>query len=135
MLKKSLDGLRRRLLRSRAKKIIIQEKLLPCFVRNISLKYPKVTIILFGSRAQNTQLPYSDYDIAVIFEKVDDRIRLIEDIRRMKPRGLPLDLIVLAKEELSDPIIARMFRKSKILYDGLGLREHLAAVSGNRSNI
>ncbi len=123
MLKKSLDGLRRKLLNSRKRKILLQEKLLQCFVKRIISEYSETAILLFGSRAISTHMPYSDYDIAVIFEKVDDKISLIEKIRKLKPRGLSLDLIVFEKDELSDPLIAKMLEKAKILYDKLGINK------------
>jgi len=77
--------------------------------------------VLFGSRARGAHLPYSDYDIAVILRRVDNKFSTIEELRRLKPRGLPLDLLVIRVNELSDPLILGMFKKSRVLYDGLNI--------------
>ena len=95
MQKKLSSGLRKKLLKSRARKIREGDKLLREYVEKISRKYPKSTIILFGSRARGDYLPYSDYDIAVVLQKVDDKISEIEELRKLKPKGLPLDLLVI----------------------------------------
>ncbi len=90
-------------------------------MKRLSQEVPKSTILLFGSRARGDSLPYSDYDIAVILEHVDDKVKVVERLRRLKPKGLSLDLIVVSIDELNDPIIKEMLRDSKVLYDGLGL--------------
>jgi len=95
------------------------------YVEKISRKYPKSTIILFGSRARGDYLPYSDYDLVVVLQEVDDKISTIEEFRRLKPRGLPLDLLVIRVDELSDPLILKMFRKCKILYNGLKINSKI----------
>ncbi|OYT27558.1 MAG: DNA polymerase subunit beta [Thermofilum sp. ex4484_82] len=125
MQKKLSSGLRRKLLKSRARKIREGDKLLREYVEKISRKYPKSTIILFGSRARGDYLPYSDYDLVVVLQEVDDKISTIEEFRRLKPRGLPLDLLVIRVDELSDPLILKMFRKCKILYNGLKINSKI----------
>jgi len=125
MQKKLSSGLRRKLLKSRARKIREGDKLLREYVEKISRKYPKSTIILFGSRARGDYLPYSDYDLVVVLQEVDDKISTIEEFRRLKPRGLPLDLLVIRVDELSDPLILKMFRKFKILYNGLKINSEI----------
>jgi len=117
-----LNGLRERFLRSRAKKIKEGEKLLSEYVERISKRYPESTIVLFGSRARGNHLPYSDYDVAVILREVRNKLLVIEELRKLKPRGLPLDLLVIQVTELSDPLIVRMFKECKVLYDGLKIR-------------
>ena len=119
------SGLRRKLLKSKAKRIKESEKLLCEYVEKISNAYPKSTVILFGSRARGDHLPYSDYDIAVVLEEVKDKLTTIVTLRKLKPRGLPLDLLVFQVDELSDPLILEMLKKCKVLYDGLGIASHL----------
>jgi len=119
-----LSGLRKRFLKSRARKIKEEDRLLREYVKEISGRYPKSAILLFGSRARGDHLPYSDYDVAVVLEKIEDKLALIEELRRLKPRGLPLDLLVFQVDELSDPLISGMLKKCRVLYDGLGILSH-----------
>ncbi len=85
-------------------------------------------MILFGSRSAESHLPYSDYDVMVILEEVSDKLATIEELRRMKPRGLPLDLLVFQMDELSDPLVSNMLEKCKVLYDGLEASRRLQAI-------
>ena len=80
------------------------------------------TILLFGSRARGDFVPYSDYDIAVILRSVNDKLKVIERLRRLKPEGIDLDLIVLSVDDLRDPLIRSMLSDRKILHNGLSLR-------------
>ncbi len=122
MQKRSLHGLRRRLLKHAMTKKMKEEQLLIEYIERIKRNYPRSTIILFGSRAKGRQLPYSDYDIAVVLENIDDKLEMTIKLRRLKPHGLDLDLIVLDKRELEDPMIKAMLGEKRILYDGLSIR-------------
>jgi len=122
MQKRSLHGLRRRLLKHAMTKKMNEEQLLIEYIERIKRNYPRSTIILFGSRAKGGQLPYSDYDIAVVLENIDDKLEMTIKLRRLKPHGLDLDLIVLDKRELEDPMIKAMLEEKRILYDGLSIR-------------
>ena len=96
MPRKSSSGLGE-YLRRRASRLSKQDELLQEFVAKIAGKLDRCAILLFGSRARGDNLPYSDFDIAVIVERVEDKLALIEELRALKPRGLPVDLIVLEK--------------------------------------
>ncbi|AEM39111.1 DNA polymerase beta domain protein region [Pyrolobus fumarii 1A] len=93
------------------------------FVERVRERHPRSAILLFGSRARGDNLPYSDYDVAVILERVEDRLREAEELAKLKPSRLPLDLVVLELDDLRDPLIAKMLTPCKVLYDGLGLGE------------
>jgi len=111
-----------RLLRILGESISKGDELLRGFV---SSEYPSSTIVLFGSRARGDYMPYSDYDVAVVFRKVPDERELMLRIRGLKPGGLSLDLLVLSVDDLSDPVIREMLKGCVILYDGLDLRDSL----------
>jgi len=115
----SSSGLRRRLLRARRERVRKWSELLALYVERVKSLYPRSQIVLFGSRARGDELPYSDFDIAVILDEPGDKLRLTEELRRLKPRGLPLDLLVLSFEELKDPLVACMLKGGRVLYDGL----------------
>ena len=120
----SLSGLDR-LLRILSEGISKGDELLRGFVSRVSSEYPSSTIVLFGSRARGYYMPYSDYDVAVVFRKVPDERELMLRIRGLKPGGLSLDLLVLGVDDLSDPVIREMLKGCVILYDGLDLRDSL----------
>ncbi len=101
------------------------DRLLREYVAKIAEKYPASTIVLFGSRARGQHLPFSDYDVAVVMRKADDKIRIVEELYKHKPKELPLDVIIIEVSELQDPLVQNMLKNCLILYDGLGLLEHL----------
>jgi len=115
------SGLRKRLLKARAERIKAENSLLKEYVSRIVSRYPSSAVLLFGSRARGDHLPYSDYDLAVVLSGLEDKILIIEELRRLKPRGLPLDLIVVDTEELKDPLVKNMFKGAKVLYNKLGV--------------
>ncbi|OYT61342.1 MAG: hypothetical protein B6U69_03785 [Thermofilum sp. ex4484_15] len=59
MPRKSLDGLRKKLLKSREEKVRKGDKLLREYVERIVKEYPESTVILFGSRARSKALKIS----------------------------------------------------------------------------
>ncbi len=125
MRRRSSSGLRKKLLESRARKMKKEGELLREYAGRISSRHLRSAVVLFGSRARGDYLPYSDYDVAVILEDVGDKLAAIEEFRRLKPRGLPLDLLVIRVDELSDPLVSKMLEGCIVLYDGLGIASSL----------
>ncbi len=125
MQRESSSGLRSKLLRYLAKKRKQSDKLLQEYVERLKHVVPKSIILLFGSRTRGEDLPYSDYDIAVILENANNKVSIIEELRRLKPRGLDLDLIVLSIDELNDRIVREMLKNSIILYKGMKIEVSL----------
>ncbi|RLG72401.1 MAG: nucleotidyltransferase domain-containing protein [Thermoprotei archaeon] len=121
MQRRSSSGLRKKLLRRVRENIANSDELFKKYVKKIIAKYPKSSIALIGSRAKNYALPYSDYDLVIILKRVHNTFKLIETIRKHKPRGFNLDLIVLEESELADPIVKAMLKDCVVLYDGLGI--------------
>ena len=133
MQESSSAGLRQKLLRYLADTIRKQNELLREYVSRLRVILKDCTVVLFGSRARGTHLPHSDYDVCVILRKVSDneKINLIEQLRRLKPPGLSLDLVVVSVDEvLNDRLVQDMLRNCVILYDGLSLREVLKTLCG-----
>ncbi len=117
----SSHGLRARLLRKRAERLRESKSLLEEYVRRIAGMSPNVTVVLYGSRALKSHNPYSDYDLMIIARTVEDPLMDIERYRRLKPRGLSLDLTVIGLEDVDSPLVSKMLEGSIILYDGLSL--------------
>ncbi len=121
MPKQSLSGLRSRLLKYLSEKKRKSGELLQEYVRRLKEVVPNSVIILYGSRARGEQLPCSDYDVAVILENIEDKVKVTEELRRVKPRGLDLDLIVLSVDELSDRVVQEMLKNSIVLHKGINI--------------
>ncbi|MET1159467.1 MAG: hypothetical protein ABWW65_00765 [Thermoprotei archaeon] len=82
------------------------------------------TIIVFGGRGDPSKL-YSteprDLDLLVITSEPIEYVE--EKIRSLKPLKLPLDLIVINKDEFNpdNPLIKKMLEKSYMVCDGLNV--------------
>ncbi len=85
----------------------------------------RVAIIVFGGRARIglEVVEPRDYDVLVVVGDEVDPGEAEEVVSRVRPRGLPLDVIVVRREELErpSPILARMLRDRVVVYDGLGV--------------
>ncbi len=73
-MRRSFHGLER-LLKTRRELMSRQDELLKEFVVKIVERFPRSTVILFGSRARGQERPNSDYDILVVMD-LEDRYRL-----------------------------------------------------------
>ena len=113
----SSNGLKR-LLRSLRKRLRSSSSLFKIYVERLAHVYPQATIMLFGSRARGDNLPYSDYDIAIVLPDhlCGDKLQKTIEARSMKPRGISVDIVILCESELRDPIVRKMLEKSVVLY-------------------
>lgn len=114
-----------RFLRTLARYVKDGDNLLREYVNRLVKEIPESTIVLFGSRARGDYLPNSDYDVAVILRHITDARNELLKLRSLKPEGLFLDLIILSIDEIDDPIIKEMLEGCKLLYDGLGIGDHI----------
>ena len=108
------------------------DELLRRFVEELASRYGEVAVVLFGSRARGSALPYSDYDVAVVLRSADDKVELVEEVYKLKPPELPADIVVLELEELSDPIVERMLSGCVVLHDSLGISSRLPCTARQR---
>ncbi len=128
----SRSGLRARLLRRMAEAMHRAPSLLEEYVAGITSAEPEATVLLFGSRSRGEEEPYSDYDVAVVLRGAVDKLEATLRLRRLKPRILSLDLVVLLLEDLEDPLIQSMLRGAVVLYDGGAMPRHFAERLGLR---
>ncbi|MHA1590509.1 MAG: nucleotidyltransferase domain-containing protein [Candidatus Njordarchaeales archaeon] len=106
------------------KRVEQYEKLFAEFIKRvINDLRDKATLILFGSRAREDHKESSDFDLMVIIERGEmEKISLEEKLYRMKPRQVPIDILVIYDDELNNDVIKKMLTTGKkIIYDGLGL--------------
>ncbi len=92
-------------------------------IRSIRKVYgDNITIILFGSRARGDHSLRSDFDILVITETPGDILENIVRIRRsIGKKTFAIDIIVIKPEDITNPVIERMMKNMRVLYDGLGV--------------
>ena len=101
------------------------DELLRRFVEELTSRYGEVAVVLFGSRARGSALPYSDYDVAVVLKSAGSRVELAEEVYKLKPPELPADVVVLELDDLGDPIVERMLSGCVVLHDSLGVSSRL----------
>ena len=126
----SSSGLRR-LLRGEADRLRRQPLLFREFVEGLKRQRPRSTILLFGSRARGEARAASDYDVAIILPNPDP----LEDAvwaRRVRPKGLRVDIVVLDVRQLEDPVYAQMLDGAVVLHDGLNIFRGARRVSKER---
>jgi len=107
--------LRGRLLRALARRLQGWEEAFRLFAERLC-RHPLVAeAYLVGSRARGGWLPYSDYDVLVVVEDGVDPLEAAEELRRLRGEGFPLDLLVVERSRLRDPLIARMLEGARKL--------------------
>jgi predicted nucleotidyltransferase len=70
---------------------------------------------LVGSRARGDHVPSSDFDVVVIVREHVDPLEAAVQIRLLSKKSIPLDLVVLYRSDLADPIYRKMLEGSKKL--------------------
>lgn len=118
--------MRQRILRRLRETIEAMESLLCNYVEVLRERLPRSAIVLFGSRARGNHMPYSDFDLMVIVENEHGIGRAFKAAIESKPRALPVDLIILSLDDLSDPLRVKMLKDGCIiLHDGVNLSSRL----------
>ncbi len=86
------------------------------------------TIVVFGGRGDPRTLYSSeprDLDVLVITTKPVEEVE--EKIYKLKPRRLPVDIVVIDKEHFNreDPLFKQMLRRHIVVHDRLGVMRKL----------
>lgn len=87
----------------------------------------RASIIVFGGRARaglEADEP-RDYDILVVVASEQEVGEVEETVYRLKPKKLPVDVIVATKNQLQNPIARQMLRNRKTLHDPLNVEQAL----------
>ncbi len=110
-------------IRRRLAQVSSYERAFMEFVDAIKSKFPRCAVLLFGSRATGRHRPSSDFDLIVILEGRFDEAEMAAELLKLKPGGLPVDLIVLSRMDLVRKDVRLLLRNSVLIYDGLGLSD------------
>ena len=86
--------------------------------------YEPETIILFGSRVWGEPGADSDLDVLVIKESDKREVERIREVSRLvRPRPLPMDILVKTPQEIEqrlaigDEFIAEIMRRGRVAYE------------------
>lgn len=91
------------------------------FIDNLVKEYDgKLTIFLFGSRARGDNRPSSDFDILIVVEEGKLEDHYLKSMK-CKPPELPVDILIVYPQDLSNPIIKQMLVDSKVIFNGLSI--------------
>ena len=93
------------------------------FIEAIRSELPRCSVFLFGSRATGRHRPSSDFDIIVVMEGQFDDAEMAAELLRLRPSSMPVDLVVIRREDMGRGDVRLLLRDSILLYDGLGLSE------------
>ncbi len=94
------------------------EKLFQEFIGRLIAEFRgEISIILFGSRGRGDNRESSDYDLLIVLREKGNEQYL--RILKLKPLSVPMDIIIVSPNELENPVLSRMLKNSRLLYDGL----------------
>ena len=120
-MQKKYYNLQKKFLRDRQRKLANWSSLFEKFVNDaVSYLGKKVTLILIGSRARGDYESYSDFDLVVFYDSIDEE-KLFEVLNKLRPKGVPIELITVHISAFDDPLIQKMLKGGKVLHNGLNL--------------
>ncbi len=114
----------RRYLEARRRSLLNRPKLFREYIsRLVRLLGGRASIIVFGGRSlAGIDSPEPrDYDILVVVPDDADVQRVEDEAYSVRPRGLPVDIVVVRVSDLSDPVVRQMLENSIIVHDPLGV--------------
>ena len=93
-------------------------------IKIISERYAPQKIILFGSRVWGNADADSDLGMLIIKESGQPEVERIREVSRLlRPRPLPLDILVKTPREIrerlaiGDDFLAEILRRGKVVYE------------------
>jgi len=104
---------RRDLYAKMARRIEEYNKAFEEFTRDLCVSGLVEEAYLVGSRARGDHMPSSDFDIVVVVNDKSDPLDIVVKIRLLKKTNIPIDVIVLKRSELKDPVYAEMLKYAK----------------------
>ncbi|MEM0218356.1 MAG: nucleotidyltransferase domain-containing protein [Desulfurococcaceae archaeon] len=94
--------------------MVEREEMFKRFIDTLCRSSSVKEVYLVGSRARGDHTPSSDFDIAVVTEN-DDIIDVAEHVSSLRKEPVPLDVIVLRREDLENPLYKEMLRNKRKL--------------------
>lgn len=97
----------------------------------------RASLILFGGRARAgvEAVEPRDYDLLVVVRDEGEAAEVEELVYRVKPRRLPVDILVATVEWLETPLARQMLQSHVILHDPLNVKRVLGGSSRDRVQV
>jgi predicted nucleotidyltransferase len=70
-------------------------------------------VYLVGSRARGDSTPSSDFDVVLVVDEGRDPVDVATRARLLRREAFPLDVVVLRRSEVGDPIYGEMLRDAR----------------------
>ncbi|MGC9149471.1 MAG: nucleotidyltransferase domain-containing protein [Sulfolobales archaeon] len=105
---------RSRILKRAFNNISARDEMFKRFINRLCASDFVNEIYLVGSRARGDHYSSSDYDVVVVVEK-EDVLDVAEKIAFLKREPISIDVIILKREDLEDPIYREMLKHKKKL--------------------
>ena len=70
-------------------------------------------VYLVGSRARGDSTPSSDFDVVLVVDDGRDPVDAATRARLLRREAFPLDVVVLRRNEVGDPIYGEMLRDAR----------------------
>ena len=83
------------------------------FTRDLCVSGLVEEAYLVGSRARDDWIPSSDFDIVVVVSNSSDPLDIVVKVRLLKKTSIPIDVVVLRRSELKDPVYTEMLKYAK----------------------
>ncbi len=96
------------------RKIAEREKAFREFVERLCASGLTSEVYLVGSRARGDSTPSSDYDIVIVVDQ-GDLLDVAEKVALLKKEPVPVDVVVLRRGDLEDPLYREMLMHKKKL--------------------
>lgn len=101
-------------MRRAAENVERREEYFQEFVESVCRHGSVLEVYLVGSRVRGDYRASSDFDIVVVVD-TDNILEIAEEISRLRKKPVPVDVIVLRRGDLEDPIYKPMLEHRKRL--------------------
>ncbi len=119
----------KRYLEARRRTLAERPRLFKVFVERLTEALgEKASIIVFGGRVRTglETVEPRDYDVLIVVGEGLEPKTVDELVDRLRPRGLPLDIIVARVTDIEcNPVVRRMLEESVALHDPLRVVERI----------
>ena len=123
----------KRFLEARRRSIVERPRIFQEYISALKKRLgDRASILVLGGRARVgiDAIEPRDYDVLIVARSGEDIEHLENLVHALRPRGLPVDIIVVKLDDLARPLVRKMLEHSLVLHDPLGVRMLLGSPDG-----